>query len=46
MENITNSDYNHAKKNCRDFKTKKIRWISSFPFKTDTLLLADVSKNF
>ena len=24
MKNITNSDYNHAKKICRDFKTKNL----------------------
>ena len=33
MENITNSDYNHAKKIRRDFKTKKLGEYHHFHLK-------------
>ena len=30
MEDITDADYMHAKRLCKDFEIKKIRWISRF----------------
>ena len=30
MEDITDVDYMHAKRLCKDFEIKKIRWISRF----------------
>ena len=46
MEAITDSDYIHAKKICKDFKTKNLAEYHNLYLKSDTLLLADVFVNF
>ena len=45
MEDITDADYAHAKRVCKDFEIKKCRRISRL-VQSDTLLLADVFENF
>ena len=44
IEDITNLDYNHAKKNCKDFEIKNVGEYHDLYLKSDTLLLADVLK--
>ena len=46
MEAITDSDYIHAKKICKDFKTKNLAEYHNLYLKSDTLLLADVFCKF
>ena len=47
MEYITDADYMHAKRACRDFEEfKEFRWIPRFINQSDTLLLVDVFSNF
>ena len=41
MEDVTDADYIHAKKVCKDFEIK-----NDFYLKNDILLLADVFENF
>ena len=45
MEEITDADYMHAKRVCKDFKIKKLGEYCHLYLKSDTLLLADVSEN-
>ena len=46
MENITDSDYSHTKKNCKDFKIKNLGEFYDLYLKSHTLLLAYVFGNF
>ena len=46
MEDITNADYVHAKRVCKDFEIKHSGEYHDLYFKTDTLLLVDVFENF
>ena len=46
MEDITDTDYMHAKKICQDFEIKDFSEYYDLYLKSDTLLLADVFKNF
>ena len=46
MEDITDADYMHAKKVCKDFEIKDLGEYHDFCLKNDTLLLADVFENF
>ena len=44
MEDITDADYMYAKRVCKDFEIKSLGEYHDFYLKSDTLLLADVSK--
>ena len=46
MVDITDSDYNYAKRICKDFEIKHLSEYHNLLLRTDTLLLADVLKNF
>ena len=46
MEDITDADYAHAKKNCKDFKIKYLGEYHNFYVQSDTLLLTDLFGNF
>ena len=46
MEDITDAYYMHAKIVCKDFEIKNLREYHDLYLKSDTLLLADVFKNF
>ena len=46
MEDITVSNYAHAKRVCKDFEIKKLGEYHDLFVKRDTLLLADVFENF
>ena len=46
MEDITDSDYNHAKRTCRDFEIKYLGEYHDLYPKSNTLVLADVFENF
>ena len=47
MEDITDADYIHAKRVCKDLKNiKNLGEYHNLYFKSDTLLLADVFENF
>ena len=46
MEDITDADYLHVKRVCKDFEIKKIGEYRDLYLKSDTLLLADVFENF
>ena len=46
MEYITDADYMHAKKVCRDCEIKNLGKYHDLYLKSDTLLLADVFGNF
>ena len=46
MEDITDADYMHAKRVCKDFEIKHLRKYDNLYLKNDTLLLFDVFENF
>ena len=46
MEDITDSDYTHAKRVCKDFEIKNFGEYHDLYVQSDTLLLADVFVNF
>ena len=46
MEDITDGDYAHAKKNCKDFKIRNLGKYHDLYVQSNTLLLADVFENF
>ena len=46
MENIISVDYRHAKRVFKDFNNKNIGDYHDLYVRSDTLLLADVFKNF
>ena len=46
MENITNTNYMHAKKVCKNFEIKKSGKYHDLYLKSARLLLVDVFKNF
>ena len=46
MEDITDANYMHAKRVCKDFEIKKLCEYHDLYLKSDTLLLADVFENF
>ena len=46
MEDITNADYTHAKKVCKDFEKKKLERYDDLYVQSDTFWLPDVFENF
>ena len=46
MEQITDADYTHAKRVCKDYKTKHLEEYHDLYVQSDTLLLADKFENF
>ena len=46
MEDITDADYMHAKRFCKDFEIKNSGEYHNLYLKSDTLLLADVVETF
>ena len=46
MEDITDADYAHAKRVCKDFKIRNLEDYHDLYVESDTLLLADVFENF
>ena len=46
MEDITDTDYAHAKRVCKDFEIKNLGKSHELHIQRDTLLLADVFENF
>ena len=46
MEDITNADYIHAKRVCKDFEIKYLGEYHDLYLKSDSLILSDVFKNF
>ena len=46
MEDITDADYAHAKRVCKDFEIKKLGQYHDLYVQSNTLLLADVFENF
>ena len=46
VEDITDADYMHAKRICKDFEIKNLGWYHDLYLKSDTLILADVFENF
>ena len=46
MEDITGSDYTHAKRVCKDFKIKNLGEYHDLHVQSKTLLLADDFENF
>ena len=45
MENITDADYAHAKRVCKDFEIKNLGEYHDLYIQSDTLLLVDVFEN-
>ena len=46
IEGITDADYTHAKRVCKDFEIKCLGKYHNLHVQSKTLLLADVFKNF
>ena len=46
MENMTDSDYNDAKRICTEFEIKYLYEYHDLYLRSDTLLFADVFENF
>ena len=46
MEDITDADYAHAKRVCKDFETKHLGGYLDLYVQSDALLLADVIEDF
>ena len=46
MEDITDADYAHAKRVCKDFEIKNLGEYYDLYVQSDTLLLADVFEDF
>ena len=46
MEDITDADYAHSKRVCKDFEIKTFGEYHDLYLQSDTLLLADVFENF
>ena len=46
MEDITDADYMHAKRVCKEFEIKKLGKYHDLYLKSETLLLANVFENF
>ena len=46
MEDITDEDYMHGKRVCKDFEMKNLGEYHDLYHKSDTLLLADVFQSF
>ena len=46
MEDITDADYVHTKRVCKDFEIKNLEEYHDLYVQRDTLLLADVFENF
>ena len=46
MEDITDVDYTHPKRVCKDFEIKNLREYHDLYVQSNTLLLADVFENF
>ena len=46
MEDITDADYVHAKRVCKEFETKNLGEYHDLYVQSDTLMLADVFENF
>ena len=46
MEDITDADYKHARKVCKDFEIKNLGEHHDLYVQSHTLLLADVFENF
>ena len=46
MEEITDADYAHAKRVCKDFEIKNLGEYHDLCVQSGTLLLADVIRNF
>ena len=46
MEDITDPDYTHGKRVCKDFEIKNVEAYHDLYLQCDTLLLADVFENF
>ena len=46
MEDIIDSDYNHAQRVCKDFEIKNLDDYHDLYFKSNILLSADVFENF
>ena len=46
VEDITNADYAHAKRVCKEIDTKHLGEYNDLYVQSDTLLLADIFKNF
>ena len=46
MNDITDADYTHAKRVCKDFEIKNLGEYQDLHVQSDTLLLVDVFENF